>query len=202
MIFATVDKDWNEICFVMFLIAHYCIFWMFRRDAFVKNWLNRKEIKVRINRFEFSDRMSLIETIHLLSKTNSAKWMNNIVTFHFRRETWLDALKMSNDQCTQYSLDMSQNDIQKVNNDTKWIKEAMKFVKKNKFFTIVKNQARFMNEEVSTETMNEKAQSESTNEKKFSKSDSNVWNEQLDSKWIISKNCKSSSEMIFVFIYQ
>lgn len=170
MTFAAADKGWDGVCLVILLVAHYCISWMFRRDALVKDWLDREEVKVRTDCFEFSGRMPLVGTIHVLSRANSAKWMDSIVAPHPRREAWLGALGLPNDQGMQYPPGMSQSDIQRVNDDTKWTKEAMGFVKESNVFTTVEA----MNGGAVAGTMNGEARPGSTKEKELSGSDSNV----------------------------
>ena len=147
MTFSAANKGWDGVCLVILLVAHYSLSWQFRRDALVKDWLGREKVTVLTNRFEFSGRMPLIGTIHMLSGAKSASWMDSILAPHPRRDTWLGALELPNNQAIRYPPAMTRKDTERVENDIKWTKEAMEIVEESSVLAIVKNQAKSTEEE-------------------------------------------------------
>jgi hypothetical protein len=130
MTFVAANKGWDGICLVVLLACHYTLTWLTRRETLVRDWVDKEAFKVTTTRFEFSGRMPLIGTIQVLSGTEVENWMDSIVAPHPRRNKWLEELRAQDDTAVDYSnVDLTENDIKRAKEDSKWTKQAIEIVK-------------------------------------------------------------------------
>lgn len=128
MTFTAADKGWDGLCLVLLLTAHYALVWL-RRQTLAGDWLDQEKITVNTRCLEFSSRHSLIGTIQKLSGANNSRWMDIILEPTARRNQWLRALSVPTNMPTPFDGDVSNDDKERVNNDTKSSLEAIEIAK-------------------------------------------------------------------------
>ncbi|KAK5651035.1 hypothetical protein OQA88_1498 [Cercophora sp. LCS_1] len=94
MTFAASQKSWDGICLLVLLAANWLFELATNSDAnLAQHWMGKEGVDVDVRTFKFSGRSIMLGAIQLHSKSNTASWMDDIMTPHPRREAWLKFLE-------------------------------------------------------------------------------------------------------------